>query len=65
MNPLVPPPEPLLLTVRDTAAALAVCEKTLWALTRSGRLLAVRIGRAVRYDRRDIERFIEAAKGTP
>jgi len=56
--------EPMLLTVRDTARVLAVCEKTLWTLTRDGKLPAVRIGkRGIRYDRRDIERFIESAKG--
>jgi excisionase family DNA binding protein len=52
----------LLLTARDTARALAVCPKTLWALTRSGRLPVVRIGRAVRYDVADVRAFIEAAK---
>jgi hypothetical protein len=39
-----------------------VCEKTLWSLTRAGKLPAVRIGRAVRYDVVDVRRFIEAAK---
>ena len=56
--------EPLLLTVPETARALGVCSKTLWSLTRSGRLRACRIGRAVRYDRRDVLAFIEAAKGS-
>jgi len=55
-------PLALLLTPRQTAAALSVCEKTLWALTRDGRLPVVRIGRAVRYDRADVLRFIEASK---
>ena len=54
--------EPLLLTARETARTLAVCEKTLWALTRSGRLPVVRIGRGVRYDVADVRRFIESAK---
>jgi len=64
MNALTPAPAPMLLSARDTAKALAVCEKTLWTLTRSGRLLCVRIGtRGVRYSVRDIESFIEAAKG--
>ena len=61
--PSNPTPEPLLFTVRETARALAVCEKTLWALTRDGRLPAVHIGRGVRYDLADVRRFIEAAKG--
>jgi len=58
-----PTAEPLLLTARDTARALAVCEKTLWALGRDGKLPCVRIGRAVRYDLADVRRFIDAAKG--
>lgn len=53
---------PLLLTVRETAAALSVCEKTLWSLSRDGRLPRVLIGKAVRYDRADVLRFIEASK---
>lgn len=56
-------PAPLLWTVRETAAALACCEKTLWQLTRDGRLPAVRIGRGVRYDVADVRAFIEASKG--
>lgn len=54
--------EPLLYTRRQVAAMLGLCEKSVWALTRSGRLPAVRIGRAVRYSRDDILTFIEAAK---
>lgn len=55
---------PRLLSARDTARALAVCEKTLWALTRDGKLPAVRIGkRGIRYDVADVRAFIESAKG--
>lgn len=55
-------PSPLLLTPRDAAKALAVCEKTLWNLSRRGELRPVRIGRAVRYDVADLRRWIDAAK---
>ena len=54
---------PLLLSVRDTARALAVCQKTIWQLTKDGKLPAVKIGRATRYDVADVRAFIEAAKG--
>jgi excisionase family DNA binding protein len=65
-EPPPPPAAPLLLTVPETARALAICTKSLWQLTRDGRLPAVRIGRAVRYSREDIVRFIERAKsGAP
>ena len=63
MNAMTPDLPPLLLTARDTARALAVCQKTLWAMTRDGRLPCVRIGRGVRYDVADLRRFIENAKG--
>jgi excisionase family DNA binding protein len=53
---------PLLMTVRETAAALALCEKSVWQLTRDGKLPVVRIGRAVRYDLADVLRFIAASK---
>jgi len=54
----------MLLTVRDTAHALAVCPKTLWSLTRAGKLPCVRIGkRGIRYDVADVRAFIESAKG--
>jgi hypothetical protein len=58
------PPTRLLLTPRETAKALAVCEKTLWSITAPrGPLLAVRIGRAVRYDLADLRAFIDGRKG--
>lgn len=62
MNEPTAPAPPALLTIRQCAAMLQICEKTLWALTRDGKLPAVRIGRAVRYDVADVRRFIESAK---
>jgi hypothetical protein len=54
---------PLLLTARDAARLLAVCEKTLYLLTQPrGPLPVVRIGRGVRYDMRDLERFVNQQK---
>jgi excisionase family DNA binding protein len=44
--PIIPP---LLLTPREAATALAISERTLWTLTKSGALPAVRLGRSVRY----------------
>ena len=57
--------EPKLLTARDAAKALAVCEKTLWALTDRGEIPVVRIGRSVRYDPQDLSRWIEWQKVQP
>lgn len=52
-----------LLTKRQSAARAAVCERTIGSLIASGKLRCVRIGRAVRIDPRDLEAFIERAKG--
>lgn len=56
---------PALLTAREAAKLLAVCEKTLWALTKSGEIPVVRIGRSVRYDPRDLSRWIDKVKSMP
>lgn len=48
-----------LLTAREAAAVLRVSERTVWALAKQGKLAAVRIGRAVRYRREDIQAFVE------
>ncbi len=63
--PLEPAPvlAPLLVTPRQAAEALAVCEKTLWNLDRAGKLKAVRIGRAVRYSVSDLQAFIAQQGG--
>jgi excisionase family DNA binding protein len=55
---------PLLLSAREAAKALSVCEKTLWTLTQRGDIRVVRIGRAVRYDPRDLRAWIESAKNS-
>jgi excisionase family DNA binding protein len=48
-------PVSLLLDLHDTAAALGVSERTVQRMTVAGHLEAVRIGRAVRYRRADVE----------
>jgi len=57
-----PTVEPMLLTARQTAKALSICEKTLWTLTQQGEIPCVRIGRAVRYDPADLQNWIQRAK---
>ncbi|NQV27745.1 MAG: helix-turn-helix domain-containing protein [Rhodopirellula sp.] len=51
-----------LLTVREAADVLRVSERTLWTLTHSGELSAVRVGRSVRYDQSDLASWIESRK---
>jgi excisionase family DNA binding protein len=49
----------LLITAREAAAALAVSERTLWALTQHGEVPVVRIGRSVRYSTVALAQWIE------
>lgn len=56
MKPVI---EPLLLSPREAAKALSICEKTLYTLTKKGELPAIRIGRAVRYSLDDIKQWIK------
>src|SRR5262245_11999947 len=55
-------PAPLLVTASVAAQMLAISPRTLWSLTAAGKIPVVRLGRAVRYDRRDLLAFIDAAK---
>ena len=53
----------LLLSARETAKALGVCEKTLWSMTRPrGDLPCVCIGRRVLYDPADLQAWIAKQK---
>ena len=56
--------EPMLLTAREAANRLAISERTLFTLTKAGAIPVVRIGRAVRYDPRDLRTWIESTKLT-
>jgi hypothetical protein len=52
-----------LLSARETAVLLNVCEKTLWSMTAPrGQIAVVRIGRRILYDPRDLNRWIESNK---
>ena len=53
----------LLLTAREAAAALSISARSLWGMTHPrGPIPAVRIGRSVRYDKRDLLAAIDALK---
>lgn len=51
-----------LLTAKDAAKYLCISERKLWGMTKTGEIPAVRLGRAVRYDRSDLDSFIQRAK---
>jgi hypothetical protein len=54
------PPQPLLLTIRETAAALRISERTLWSMTQPrGPIPVVRIGVRTLYDPRALQDWIE------
>lgn len=51
----------LLLTTREAARALSLCERTLWSITAPrGPLPCVRIGGSVRYSPDDLRAYIES-----
>ena len=54
--------ERILLTPREAAKVLSVCERTLFSLNKAGQLRPIKIGRSVRYDIADIKAWIERAK---
>jgi len=54
-----------LLTEREAAARLSVCERTLRKERQAGRLPYIRFGRAIRYAPADLETFIESARQCP
>jgi len=51
-----------LLSSKDAARYLCICERKLWELSKCGRIQTVKIGRAVRYDIDDLNEFIEKQK---
>ena len=51
-----------LLRVKEAATLLAVSTRTLWAMTNSGQIPCVRLGRSVRYDPGDLDRTVERHK---
>lgn len=69
VNPLTANPGPaipaLALRPREAAAAIGICERTLWTLTKSGDVPHVRIGRAVVYPVRELQDWLteQAGKG--
>lgn len=54
-----------LLKPDEAAKALAISARKLWAMTASGEIPCVRLGRSVRYDMADLRSVIDAAKGRP
>lgn len=54
----------LLLTARDTAKRLAISERHLHGLTRSGQLPCVRVGKCVRYNLETVQKWVRETEST-
>jgi excisionase family DNA binding protein len=52
---------PLLVSPRQAARMLSVCERTLYSLEKAGEIAAVRRGRLVRYSVDELRGWIERA----
>lgn len=50
MSTPTPTLEPLLLTEPEAAKLLSVCPKTLYLLRRQGKIVGIKLGRAIRYE---------------
>lgn len=57
-----PAPQALLLKPVEAAKTLSISPRLLWALTDRGEIPCIRIGRAVRYDPRDLTAWIAKKK---
>lgn len=53
---------PRLMDAKAASAYLAISQRKLWAMSKSRAIPVVRLGRAVRYDQRDLDDFILQAK---
>jgi excisionase family DNA binding protein len=51
--------DPLTLRPREAARALGISERKLWGLTKDGKIPFVRFGKAVRYPRHLLLRWLE------
>ena len=49
-----------LMTIKDAARFLSVSVSTLYGWVWQRRISFVKVGRAVRFDRRDLEKFVQA-----
>jgi hypothetical protein len=52
--------EPLLLKPNDAAHRLAISPRTLWGLTKAGKIPSVRVNRCLRYDPNALRDWVAA-----
>ncbi len=54
-----------LLKPRDAAKLLGISERTLWTITKHGKLPAAKLGKSVRYREEDLKRYVESCMTIP
>jgi excisionase family DNA binding protein len=55
--------EPLLIDAKQAARLLAISTRKLWTLTNCGEMPCIKIGRAVRYNVKTLERWVNRREG--
>lgn len=58
-------PPSLLLSIKDAAAALGICERTVWTLVKERQLPHLRVGRRLLFSRAVLEAWIAQQQITP
>ena len=53
----------LAYSMREAAASLGICERSVWQAIKDGRLKAARLGRSVRIPADELDRFVREAMG--
>ncbi|WP_417375306.1 helix-turn-helix domain-containing protein [Gimesia maris] len=51
---------PVLIDSKEAARLLGCCERTLWKMREEGKIRCVKLGAAVRFARKEIDRFIDS-----
>lgn len=52
----------LAYSMREAAASLGICERSVWQAIKDGKLRAAKIGRSVRIHRDELDRFVREAQ---
>lgn len=55
--------EPLLLSINQVAQLLQLSQRTVWAWAKAGKLPVIRFGRALRFPKKALERWVEEQVG--
>jgi len=53
------PMEKLTYSVKEASECLGICERSLWTLTKQGKIPSIKIGKRVLYSREMLRKFVE------